>query len=541
MSSHAPRRLRPVAFLCIATIGLFSASTACTVFAQGSRPEVATKTFRLSDGTQIPIQQWPDTYETLEWREPIDVRRAKPIVEYPIDSGWIIPCMAIDQKHGMIYWFAGSTTFNLFCARLDGSNQRRLIKATESNFEGPRGLLVVPEINKLFWSAIPYRLGGMAILQSDLAGQGVRPIIKHQHGISANLFYDAKHRQIYWCDLRRLLRANLDGTDETELSATNQHGAGFAIDVNRQEVIAAQDWNIVRLGFDGKQIAKLFCFKVEQQNGLLQGMFLDRDHGYLYWDLTNAIVRLRIDTPNEIEEVVTGRDLRYFTIDTVRNHIYWSADNATRLLCADLPPPWKKVVKSKPPEIVSFEPQYAAAHQSITLHGEGFKSAKKVIWIGYPTGEVHDGGFQAASDDEMTATVPSFSGKCQKAAIAIIAAGGATVTLPRDSTVVSKVLQLGRNHADERHVFIVRDGGGLYKAENNLAFIEEGGRVAPDLRGNNAVFVKNGARASHLNEPAALVVHEPHALIIGKSKRSIPVGAIRPSYVEAEFRVGDHD
>ncbi|HEX3869653.1 MAG TPA: hypothetical protein VHV77_04370, partial [Pirellulales bacterium] len=59
---------------------------------------------KFADGAILPIEHWPDTYETLEWQPPIDIKKAKTIVDY---GGGQISSVGIDYKHNKIYWIFG--------------------------------------------------------------------------------------------------------------------------------------------------------------------------------------------------------------------------------------------------------------------------------------------------------------------------------------------------------------------------------------------------------------------------------------------------
>jgi hypothetical protein len=338
------------------------------------------------------------------------------------------------------------------------------------------------------------------------------------------------------------MRGNQDGTDAEELGAKVAPAAALDIDLEHAQIYGSVDFNnLARQTPDGTNIVPLFNHRLERQP--VFAIQLDIEDGYLYWRMRQGIVRARIDSPIEIERVTDwGRETHSycFAVDTARKKLYWNSENSQTLLCADLPRPWRRVTKQAPPIIESVAPDHAPFGKNVTVRGSGFVMTRKVFWIGSPTGEYVEAQFRILSNTQLTATVPKLAGKCSEATLVVITEGGATVTLPRDSTAIRKTVVVERTAKDQRRAFIVRDAGFLSKPECQVIFIEAGGYADSGARGKNTFFIKNGGKATPRAE-GSLVIHEPYAQfsqLPGVQFTQIPVGAIRPSYVDSVFKLG---
>jgi hypothetical protein len=180
--------------------------------------------------------------------------------------------------------------------------------------------------------------------------------------------------------------------------------------------------------------------------------------------------------------------------------------------------------------------------QELTIRGSGFTGVKHVFWASYPSGSIKEAAFVAKSNEEIATKTPVWNEAPKDVALVVVADGGATVTLSQNLTVIRKVQYLDRIASDRRSQFVVLDGGKLQKCEHRVAFVCQGGYGDGDLRGENLFLVKNGGKVVPRG-PGTLVIHEAHALVSlppGVSAKQIPVGALRPSYVERMVTVSEN-
>jgi hypothetical protein len=512
----------------------------CVISAAISSVSAEEKTVRLADGTILPLEQWPETYETMEWKEPIDVKKAKTIVDCSNNDGWQISSVGIDHKHNKLYWIAGPRDKGLYRSNLDGSNKQTLIKPGIEHLYC--GLCVVPELGQIYWSAQGSR--GKAVFRATLDGRNVTQLIADQRTISLNIHVDVANKKIYWNGADKLWRADLDGSHEEALPIGHprvNNTRGTAVDFSNEAAYYVDGSTIYRQKLDGTdaQACVHFGFSFAGTRSL-QGMFLDTANNYLYWTMSHGIVRAKTNASEKTELLVAEYGTRWFTVDPVRKKLYWVGNEELTLFSADLPQPWQTVTKPSPPLITSVTPNSGVAGAPIRLRGAHLATAERLIWIGHPSGEVTSSNVRVISDSELETVVPKMSAECRQAALCVIAVGGATVTLPGDLTVIGKkrARSLERGRTDNLHAFLVQADGELYDTEKKLVVVERNGLGASDRRAGDTYFVKNGGYASRLRDadPIALRIFEPHAQWQGAAKEAIAVGAIRPSFVEAEFK-----
>lgn len=511
---------------------------AMTPAANAQTPPVATatKTFRLTDGTELPIEEWPDNYMATIWQPPIDMEKAKTIVEYDPSSTAAIGSIVLDAMHKKIYWiFSGGGRHGAICrANLDGSAREVLVKENPQfpgkEMEGPRSLCVVPELNKMFWVVRSYPpTPGATILEADLEGKNVKAKV---NGLECYfLFVDLKAKKIFWNDGRRIQRSELDFSGVEDIGASARSGKPIAVDVDQGHVYAKIEDGLVRQSIDGTVSESVYWTAGGDRNSPMQIAGSPR---YLYWETNLALVRAPLDSLSKIERLTAGNESgAHFAVDAERNLFYWAADGGHKLVVAPLPKPWPTASRPAPPLIESWDSQSVAIGKRISLQGRGFRTASKVFWVGHPGGECVPAKFEIVSDEQLTSTAPKFTTVCREASLIVVADGGATVTLPADLMKTSKTVSLERAGAPTTTSHFVREGGRLFKVEGRVVFVEAKAAASSGRRAGNVYFVKNGGRVGLMELPSFLFF-EPHAQFVNPSPEStrIPVSAIRPSYVE---------
>jgi len=493
------------------------------------------KTFRLTDGTQLPIEEWPENYMATIWQPSIDMEKAKTIVEYDPSSTAAIGSIVLDAMHKKIYWiFSGGGRHGAICrANLDGSAREVLVKENPQfpgkEMEGPRSLCVVPELNKMFWVVRSYPpTPGATILEADLDGKNVKAKV---NGLECYfLFVDLKTKKIFWNDGQRIQRAELDFSGVEDIGAKGRFNKPVAIDVSQNHVYARIAEGLVRQSIDGTTSERVYWTLSGTPNSPMQIAGSPR---YLYWESNLALVRAPLDSLSNIERLTAGNESHaHFAVDAERNLFYWAADGGHKLVVAPLPKPWPKASRPAPPLIESWDSQSVSTGQRISLKGRGFRTASKVFWVGHPGGECVPAKFEIVSDEQLTSTAPKFTTACREASLIVVAEGGATVTLPADLMKTTKTVSLERTGAPNTTTHFVREGGWLSKVEGRVVFVEAKAAAGSGRRAGNVYFVKNGGCVGLLKLPSYLFF-EPHARFSQPSPEStrIPVSAIRPSYV----------
>lgn len=503
------------------------------------------KTFRLADGHELPIEQYGDTYETVEWQPPIDVEKAKTIVDVSKSGGgWMrFYSIAIDHKHKKLYWILGvqgDGGGGIFRSELDGSNAKKIVaempfsKQKRSPIH-PRSLCLAPESGKMYWmdyADAGSRSVGYAIWQANLDGTAVKSIVTglDEPGCTS---VDESLRKIYWQSNGLIHRADLDGSKEEDLEARFASFSGLAFDFSAKRVYgSSKEFQVTCRDFDGKEVVA----SPRKYSNSTRFIQIDAKNRMLYWHTGASCMRAPLDTLGNAELVVMGNSHRNespFVVDAVNDKFYWSGNNGEVLFVAPLPKLRPRVTKIAPPLIESLDASLVEVGQTVRLVGTKLQTTRRVFWIGFPTGEVHESkAFRPVSDTQLEVVVPEALRACTSAAIAIVTDGGATVTLAHDLIYVDRHLTVERSSRDSETSYWVQSGG-LFEVEKRIVY--ERGRAyrKSGLRGGNSFFVTNGLGIGP-DEKAALIIYEPYVSVpLGMPKdRTIAVGAIRPSFVD---------
>jgi len=527
----------------ITAIGLVAAmAVAIGVSSYGAEPESAAKpaatTFRLADGTTIPIEQYGETYETVEWQPPLDPDKAKVIFEIDPGAGVGISSISLDKVHRKIYWIqATANRAAIFRANLDGTAREVLFNGFETP-EGKgggaaaRGLVVSPELKKIFWTCVspsPATPGG-AIYEADLSGKSVKAIVTGLHSCHT-IVVDPVGKKIYFNDDGRIQRADLDGSGAEDLGG--RAGGAFAIDVARQLIYACSSDNIVKeFSFDGKTARTLY--ECKGASASWSSPVVDGASQLIYFVCQSSVVCAPLNDLYRFETLfhLKPHEGVKFTIDLDSQTMYW-AHGGLKLMSAPLPPRWPRVRKTAPPLITSLKQSTVKRGDEITIFGSGFKSCRRLFWIAAPSGKAIETEFRVVDDHLLTAVVPKLDAHCKSVYLALVGDGGTTVTLSADTSPVKKRIVLKRGSDNNEFAYLVKDDAALYESEENLVLILKGGSATTGRRGGNVYLVKNGGTAA-VGRPAGVVFHEPHARLTGSSDliTRVPTTAIRPSYVE---------
>lgn len=462
--------------------------------------------------------------------------------------------LALDLKYGKMYWFErddlGRPETILRRANLDGTQAETVLVGVPGGALAG-GLAVDSEKEFLYFGTGGEAPGIFRMKLSELSAKDAFDPRHHLivntikqphfgtdvHPYPGSIVLDLKRGMLYWCDRNTstpIYEIGLDGKEFRRLVSggkpspiafsatcpTSLTGRDVAVDSGAQKLYCARKYGLYRTDLDGSHFENLVSLLPE-----VGGIALDLKAGYLYWTETRACV-----------------DLNAYS----------------RIRRIKIPPPLPTTTVPAPPVVDSTEPGSGSAGDTITLQGRFFADASKVAFIDTREGRELPAQFHVTSDRELSVVVPDLSDDCAEAAIVVLTPSGVTVTLPKDIPVLyGGMLDIGGgctlDYLIHKH-FLSDKGRPAYwlRGEMNFGGIDHsivyctpGTLATSSTIGRNVFFVKNGA-AGDVNKPRCLIYHEPYAVIQGPSvmmreppeeTRTVPVPAIRPSFVERLFQV----
>jgi hypothetical protein len=120
-------------------------------------------------------------------------------------------------------------------------------------------------------------------------------------------------------DTDGIFRSNLDGTN-LEYIYSNFGTRNFALDVNSSALYVAKTGQILKMNFDGSNLAALI-----NTNHISYGIDVDAINNKLYWsELYDKKIRSANLDGTQISEIVTGVNaITSLNIDEFTNSIYW--------------------------------------------------------------------------------------------------------------------------------------------------------------------------------------------------------------------------
>ncbi|MBS0210234.1 MAG: IPT/TIG domain-containing protein [Planctomycetes bacterium] len=518
-----------------------------TAQAAGQVPK-AGKTFRLNDGTELPIDEWPETYEAVEWQPPLDPTIAKTLVEYDFRSDLHVVEIGLDREQQKVYWFActgGGNNGKLCRANYDGSHAETLLDhypgSDNKELLYPRALCVAPELDAVYWVGTSYSpTPGQSIFRADLNGKNARPIVT---GLKAcvSLYSDSIEKKIYWHDENAILRGDLNGDNVESITGLTKTRGSFGIDIQHKRVFRRDgEGSLSQAGYDGGMRSVFLDCGTEMSSKYPADITYVAEQDAVYCQMARGVVCVRLKSPGYAQQITRGQST-CFAIDAGHRKLFWSDSmrHGGRLISGALPDKWPTQLRRAPPLISSIEPHTSRVGQEVTVRGKGLRSTRTVFMIGNPRCELVESQFKVLSDEQLLVTVPKFTGECRNILAIVVTDTGATVTVPQNLTRIDKVVQFVRYERRDSLGYWISERGLLDKAENAVGFIEKGGVLHSGTRGGNVLFAKNGAHVTVTTTPVS-VFHEPYAEIVGLNNqtRCIAIPAIRASFIASSAELG---
>ena len=530
----------------------------------------------LADGTVLKLDTYENEYQAYDYRPPITL--FNPQLRQLIDfkqvhgHGDSVSHLQFDSKSQMMYWSScvpPHRVGRIVRASLEGESLVDLV----TGLENVPGFAIDPVRKKMYWTDLQTRPSIHAVKSANFDGSNIQDLLPGAKGWgiaaepeSGDIFYweDAgvsrRHinrvksdgsgdkqivaqefapgcrqiivervsRKLYWSG-HGIRRSNLDGSDP-EFVIEPEGDGGFAVDSRDQKVYWAFVGEVCRSNLDGTQVETILIAPPESENTgkrYISGVAIEPERRWLY---------------------VSG--------------YYFDGPSAIGTLSRmDIPPLLKPVTKQAPPRIAGFSPPQQAPGGEVVLQGAGFTGVTKVALFDDGNGHEVSTRFKVRSDAELTFTMPKLSDACRYAAAIVLGPGGVTVMLPHAPSVshpnvwvplpgklyVSTVNKTGvysnvwyvkgepKRYFNAISTSLIQNGG---EGVRSLIFAENGSILSTKERGNNIVFMKNGAR-TQMSRWRTVIYHEPFALIHNSILQSatetsttlIAVPAIRPSFV----------
>ena len=187
-------------------------------------------------------------------------------------------------------------------------------------------------LSRIYWREV------QRIQRANLDGSGIETLITRAGASSFALDMDGG--KIYWTEFRSIQRANLDGSDIETLITSSKHGnlSDIALDVDGGKIYWISDelatfssirGNIRRANLDGSNIETLIT------RAEASGLALDMDEGKIYWTANDQILRANLDG-SDVETLIFRPFISGLTLDVDGGKIYWTDSTRGDILRANL-------------------------------------------------------------------------------------------------------------------------------------------------------------------------------------------------------------
>lgn len=533
----------------------------------------------LANGTVLALETYGDEYEGYDYRPPITLYdpSLKKLIDFKYVHGHGNGAMYLnfDSKRDRMYWvfqYPPHRVARILSANLNGQDITDLVTDMENIF----GFTIDPQRNKMYWTERTALVD--SVKRANLDGSGIEEIVPGAEGsgmavepASGDIFYWTHEGTLH----RSINRIKSDGSGEKKIISDVQV-VGTARQLIAEPTSRRLYWNILdgssmrRANYDGSD-AK---FVVDLPG---HGNFaLDMGDKKVYWTSSvSELCRANLDGSQTEKLVVSPpahqnpetREFGYVAFEPERRWIYISwhyfegAEAISVVSRMEVPQPLKPSKKPAPPWIEGVSPATQAAGGEVIVKGKGFKDASKVALFDDGNGHEVEAVFDVHSDSELSLTMPELSEGCAYVALIVLTPGGVTVTIPTATSlakpnlwvplpgqleintdlVTGKYANIWYVLGQRKRLFNVMsqetktyNGGGI----RSLIYAEDGSLVGTKERGNNVLFMKNGA-ITGMSRWRTVIYHEPFARIGNSYRKSadetqttlVPVPAIRPSFL----------
>lgn len=495
---------------------------------------------RLADGTTLKLDTYGGSFQGFDAQPPMlgdEADRVFTKIVGSFDPGW--GSVALDLKHRTVYFVEGTeASSRLMRASLSGGNPRPLMKYSELQPDYPTP---DPEHGKLYWYTRGLRNGsGRSIYRGNLDASKPKEIITGLTNTFHGFAIDSVDEKLYYFSSGRLIRTELDGSDEHAL--LKARGGRVAIDHDGGKIYWINGVShLRRANLDGSGSEDV----VEVLGRNIHGMGLDTVGKQLYWVMNQDVRRANLDGSNA-REVLAGTvgHTDRLAIDAKKSHLYWMAVNVVHrkkeigLWRADLAKPAKSKSKSAPALVTGLGPPKQSAGGKVSLQGANFTGTTEVLFVDDGTGEATKAKYDAPSDSTLAVVVPKLSDRCRHPVIIVQNEGGVTATLPRSARVVQHEA-IDRFHADDQFAYVIRAGGAI-SVDRGMVLALDGSIATARQYGKSTFLLKNGSACALRGLADNLVYLEPSATLPKldkppKGTKLVRVPAIRPSFLEQLF------
>ena len=390
-------------------------------------PPPEMETVKLADGSEVEVEKRGETFAARDYEPPIDIqdRRVQVIFDSGRDRVFRTSfAMAVDSEGGKLYFCEGlpqppnppnaegHPSGRILRSNLDGTKVQ--ILATDRSY--PRNLVLDQARGRLYW----LEGSGLSIhtLQSArLDGKDETTLSRGLHQPNA-LTLDTERGHLYYWENSRLVRINVDGTDE-EVVTDNYRIArpDFATSGTTPPTTGSLPRSGRRLALvrrDGSHPKGL-----RRVLGIRQFAFDDAHQKFYYANSSLELARSNTDG-TQIEPLVAAprisvdgfsRRIGCVALDLPHGQIYWSGSRdrgdmnvtlcRTALRALSVP-----TDRPSPPQISAIAPIEQAAGGEITLNGSDLARTVAVAFLDDATGAHVSAKFVPKGDDRLSVIVP---------------------------------------------------------------------------------------------------------------------------------------
>jgi len=245
---------------------------------------------------------------------------------------------ASGAEPGKLYWSSNS---KIWQANPDGSNIEKVVDSTWT----AEHIAVDPYHRKVYWSQ--YNMWGGSLWSANLDGTNMQSL-EFADGWVRDLDVDPLRGHIYYSSLRKIQRANLDGSAVEDVVVFSEDDnpsgpTGMLVDWEGGKLYWADDWNwkIRRANLDGSGIEDLVDTPSSVRGQGLRQIALDSSAGKIYWTdwSRDGVYRADVSGSN-VERIVAIIYPDYhptgIALDKAAGKVLWTTVKPGTLQCANL-------------------------------------------------------------------------------------------------------------------------------------------------------------------------------------------------------------
>ncbi len=241
--------------------------------------------------------------------------------------------ISIDKANDKIYFTDSRYGGFLYEANL--SDGESVTTIGESSVYRPDAIEIDTVNNVLYWINLKSSFNSDTkanIMRSDLNGNNIETLVSYPDiKKSEGLALDVARNHMYWTDQssRKVMRADMDGTNQIEIVTGLDNPAGLAIDLTNDKLYWG-DWGddlISRADLDGSNVEIVINTDISTPKSIA----IDQKGAKLYWtdSATNELKRANLDGSN-VELVIdpqgSSNDPNSVFIDEFGGRMYFSVD-----------------------------------------------------------------------------------------------------------------------------------------------------------------------------------------------------------------------